>query len=43
MGLRVNGYARSSQTRETARKIGLCDSISEDLKGVVLDADLVVL
>lgn len=39
----VSGYARSSQTRETARKIGLCDSITEDLKSVVLDADLVVL
>ena len=43
MASHVTGYARSSQTRETARKIGLCDSISEDLKGVVLDADLVVL
>lgn len=43
MGSHVIGYARSAQTRETARKIGLCDSISEDLKGVVLDADLVVL
>jgi cyclohexadieny/prephenate dehydrogenase len=43
MGSHVIGYARSAQTRETARKIGLCDSISEDLKSVVLDADLVVL
>jgi cyclohexadieny/prephenate dehydrogenase len=43
MGSYVTGYARSTETREIARKIGLCDSVCDDLKSVVLDADLVVL
>lgn len=43
MKVHVTGYSRSSQTRETARKIGLCDTISDDLENVVVDADLVVL
>jgi cyclohexadieny/prephenate dehydrogenase len=43
MGSYVTGYARSTETRETARKIGLCDSVCDDLQSVVLDADLVVL
>jgi cyclohexadieny/prephenate dehydrogenase len=43
MGSYVTGYARSTETREIAHKIGLCDSVCDDLKSVVLDADLVVL
>ena len=43
MKVHVTGYSRSSQTRETARKIGLCDTISDELENVVVDADLVVL
>ncbi|SEQ69512.1 prephenate/arogenate dehydrogenase family protein [Thalassovita taeanensis] len=39
----VTGYARSAQTRETARKIGLCDRICESAEEAVKDADLVVL
>ncbi|EPX82803.1 prephenate/arogenate dehydrogenase family protein [Salipiger mucosus] len=39
----VAGYARSAETRETARRIGLCDSICDSLEEVVKDADLVVL
>ena len=43
MKVHVTGYSRSFQTRETARKIGLCDTISDELENVVVDADLVVL
>ena len=43
MKVHVTGYSRSSQTRETAGKIGLCDTISDELENVVVDADLVVL
>ena len=43
MKVHVTGYSRSSQTRETARQIGLCDTISDELENVVVDADLVVL
>ncbi|MBU2982995.1 prephenate/arogenate dehydrogenase family protein [Lentibacter algarum] len=39
----VRGFARSSETRETARKIGLCDVVCDSLKEAVKDADLVVL
>ncbi|MCE0506374.1 MULTISPECIES: prephenate/arogenate dehydrogenase family protein [unclassified Roseivivax] len=39
----VSGYARSEATRETARRIGLCDSIAESAAEAVADADLVVL
>ncbi|MCT4557715.1 MAG: prephenate/arogenate dehydrogenase family protein [Pelagimonas sp.] len=39
----VTGYARSSETRETARKIGLCDAVFDTLEEVVEDADLIVL
>ena len=31
----VAGYARSSETRETAREIGLCDSVQETLAEAV--------
>ena len=39
----VTGYARSSETRETAREIGLCDRVCETAKEAVEGADLVVL
>ncbi len=39
----VAGYARSAQTRDTAREIGLCDSVHDTLAACVTDADLVVL
>ncbi len=39
----VTGYARSSETRDTARKIGLCDHVFDTAAEAVADADLVVL
>ncbi|MFK7879254.1 prephenate/arogenate dehydrogenase family protein [Roseobacter sp.] len=39
----VTGYARSSATRETARRIGLCDAVCDSLQEAVKDADLIVL
>jgi cyclohexadieny/prephenate dehydrogenase len=39
----ITGYARSSETREIAREIGLCDLICESAADAVKDADLVVL
>ena len=39
----VAGFARSSETRETAREIGLCDSIHDSAAEVVAGADMVVL
>ncbi|KHQ52554.1 MULTISPECIES: prephenate/arogenate dehydrogenase family protein [Mameliella] len=39
----VTGYARSDETRETARRIGLCDEVCDSLVDAVRDADLVVL
>ncbi|WP_166417329.1 prephenate/arogenate dehydrogenase family protein [Cochlodiniinecator piscidefendens] len=39
----VTGYARSSETRDTAREIGLCDRVCESAIEAVKDADLVVL
>ncbi|MCR9108400.1 prephenate/arogenate dehydrogenase family protein [Marivita sp. XM-24bin2] len=39
----VTGYARSTETRETARRIGLCDTVCDTLIDTVRDADLVVL
>ncbi|WP_386625369.1 prephenate/arogenate dehydrogenase family protein [Sulfitobacter geojensis] len=39
----VTGYARSAETRETAREIGLCDRVCDTLGDAVADADLVVL
>ncbi|MFW2543189.1 prephenate/arogenate dehydrogenase family protein [Primorskyibacter sp. 2E107] len=39
----VSGYARSAETRETARRIGLCDEVCESAEEAVRDADLVVL
>ena len=39
----VSGYARSAETRDIAREIGLCDSVYDTLEEVVEGADLVVL
>ncbi len=39
----VTGYARSQETRDTARRIGLCDEVCESMAEAVRDADLVVL
>lgn len=39
----VTGYARSQQTRDTARKIGLCDRVCDSAAAAVEGADLVVL
>ncbi|MBV7395441.1 prephenate/arogenate dehydrogenase family protein [Mameliella sediminis] len=39
----VTGYARSAETRDTARRIGLCDHIVDSAEEAVKDADLVVL
>lgn len=39
----VTGYARSEGTRDTARRIGLCDSVCNSVAEAVEGADLVVL
>ncbi|MBO9478828.1 prephenate/arogenate dehydrogenase family protein [Shimia sp. R11_0] len=39
----VTGYARSEATRDTARRIGLCDRVCDSAIDAVKDADLVVL
>tara|TARA_R110002049_G_scaffold29972_3_gene102065 strand:+ start:13093 stop:14013 length:921 start_codon:yes stop_codon:yes gene_type:complete len=39
----VTGYARSAETRETAREIGLCDRVCDTIADAVSGADLVVL
>ncbi len=39
----VTGYARSAETRETARRIDLCDRVCDSVAEAVKDADLVVL
>ena len=39
----VIGYARSAETRETAREIGLCDRIEDSAIDAVRGADLIVL
>lgn len=39
----VTGYARSEATRDTARRIGLCDDVYDSAIEAVKDADLVVL
>ncbi|WP_291731193.1 prephenate/arogenate dehydrogenase family protein [Leisingera sp. F5] len=39
----VTGYARSEETRHTARRIGLCDRVCDSAREAVQDADLVVL
>lgn len=39
----IVGYARSAETREIAREIGLCDRVYDSAAEAVQDADLVVL
>ncbi|MDC1397017.1 prephenate/arogenate dehydrogenase family protein [Octadecabacter sp.] len=39
----VVGFARSEETRDTARNIGLCDRICDSAAEAVKDADLVIL
>ncbi|WP_171210000.1 MULTISPECIES: prephenate/arogenate dehydrogenase family protein [unclassified Ruegeria] len=39
----VTGFARSSETRDTARRIGLCDRVCDTAQDAVEGADLVVL
>lgn len=39
----VSGYARSAETRDTARRIGLCDQVCDSVAEAVKGADLVVL
>ena len=39
----VRGYARTVETRDTARRIGLCDHVCDSIAAAVKDADLVVL
>ncbi|NNK16288.1 MAG: prephenate/arogenate dehydrogenase family protein [Sulfitobacter sp.] len=39
----VTGYARSAETRETAREIGLCDRVCDSIAEAVDGADLIVL
>lgn len=39
----VTGYARSAETRATARSIGLCDHICDSAAEAVADAEIVVL
>lgn len=39
----VTGYARSEATRDTARRIGLCDRVCDSIAEAVEGADLVVL
>lgn len=39
----VRGYARSAETRDTAREIGLCDRVCDTAVEAVQNADLVVL
>ncbi len=39
----IVGYARSAESRATAREIGLCDSVAETMAEAVAGADLIVL
>lgn len=39
----VTGFARSAETRDTAREIGLCDRVCDTVEEAVEGADLVVL
>ena len=39
----VAGFSRSKQTRDTAKKIGLCDDVFDTVEDAVKDADLVIL
>ena len=39
----ITGFARSKETRNTAKKIGLCDEVFNTVEEAVKDADLVIL
>ncbi len=39
----ITGYARSVETRETARRLGFCDDVCESAEAAVAGAELVVL
>ena len=39
----ITGFARSKETRNTAKKIGLCDEVFDTVEEAVKDADLVIL
>jgi cyclohexadieny/prephenate dehydrogenase len=39
----IVGFARSTETRDTARRIGLCDTVADSAVDAARDADLVVL
>ncbi|MFP7675430.1 prephenate/arogenate dehydrogenase family protein [Marivita sp. S0852] len=39
----VTGFARSAETRDTARRIGLCDTVCDTVEDAVKNADLIVL
>ena len=39
----ITGFARSKETRDTAKKIGLCDEVFDTAEEAVKDADLVIL
>jgi len=39
----ITGFARSKETRDTAKKIGLCDEVFDTAQEAVKDADLVIL
>jgi cyclohexadieny/prephenate dehydrogenase len=43
LAAQVTGCARSEATRETARRIGLCDDVVGSVEEAVRDADLIVL
>ncbi|SMX26381.1 cyclohexadienyl dehydrogenase [Pelagimonas phthalicica] len=43
MDSHVTGFARSEATRDTARRLGLCDQVCDSAEEAVKDADLVVL
>jgi cyclohexadieny/prephenate dehydrogenase len=43
VAIHITGYSRSEKTRNTARKIGLCDEVSDKVEDAVKDADLVIL
>jgi len=39
----ITGFSRSKETRDTAKKIGLCDEVFDTVAEAVKDADLVIL
>ncbi|MGR3580613.1 MAG: prephenate/arogenate dehydrogenase family protein [Sagittula sp.] len=43
MTTEIRGYARSAETRETARRLGFCNVVCDSAEEAVADADLIVL